>query len=671
MPATITQKTAKKHLVQTASAWPLVDASWTTQTSLICTGAKDGYCNEIGSASLRRPLGRVIEPGATAGTDRTPLAVNGHYVRILIADAFGPITVSSVTYSAVWYGVITSRATSMAKTGAEETFACAGLAFILDQLQLKSGYIEIAIGGKSTAWPADNLNTLPKGDRSLDGYVVGGKTINVIARDSSTVARFRWRALDALYYVLAGVVDQYPGGPGWGVSGQVGTDPGALAAPSTIADAKALQYDDEFSLEGTVLEVLSRIINPRRGAGFRVIVRDNGLGSYEAAIDVHSNLFTDLGAISGTVNDNPQAVDLADNAIINWNFTEDTSATYDWIAIEAQHERYSATLSYASSGTVDLEKGWDSSVEAAWESSSDDDDDTGVYAPVWKRFVLKPTWQGLSYQRAVGSSTSEDGTWDGGAFVYGPDGNAYTLTPTLPMFEGTDYTVVPAGAFVIDTSKPEVRPQVYLKTGSTYELLANALDEAVSMSFGENAAAVTLGISRDAALTLKDLVTDGGTLYFTVGIQHPGRIRVAAQAASPVRTMSRGIILAAPEVRRWKMLPSTILNLHESAAVYGYTGVPVIDETAELSYRLSAAYLHYGRVGGDLSWTKAGEIDFGATLAPGTLVTTASLPLDRAGAVTAKNVYAIITSRSWSFDADSYSTSYSTQRLSEDQRAVK
>ena len=97
-------RTIKRHAVQTSADF----SAWTTQTTIRCNECSEGAGQIVGSASLIRFIGTVREPGATGSpASQTPLTgLVGKWVRVLIEASGGSVTISSVDYNPLWYGVI-------------------------------------------------------------------------------------------------------------------------------------------------------------------------------------------------------------------------------------------------------------------------------------------------------------------------------------------------------------------------------------------------------------------------------------------------------------------------------------------------------------------------------------------------------------------------------------
>lgn len=657
MTQTVTQKTAKKHLVQTASTW----GTWTTDTSLICDYCEEGYCNDLGSAALWRPIGRVSIPGATTHVDRTPLANTvGLFVRVLLQDNAGTITVNSVNYKALWYGIITGKEIESRDVGVVESFSCAGLAYFLDQRQLKNGYIVNDATDFSTAWPPKDLNKIPGGDASASTYSgIGSARIQDWSPAGDQVEFDAYHVAE----LLLNATNLQFGGPTWSLGGLAST---------------ALNFRGAFSIDGTILEALARVINPRNGVGFRVIVVAG-----QPVVTVFSHLPSAItaGGVTFPASDEANALDLSTAVEAGqWRYKEDQSATYDWIGVEGGHQRYAASLNFPDQ----MDQGWDAALEAGWDSAFAAGDleklTDGVLAMVGRRYVLDPAWDGTDesghdvVMGARNTTTSaeygtngENAIWISGTL---PNGNALRFTQQVPLYEGKDWSTT-VTLSTLDRTLPLMKPQVYIVVGADWyplgEFLGREVGSEVNLTVEDDAPAVVLQLTPTEAYDLRTELAAGAELVFSLGIEHPAPMRVAWNRGTGTRT----IVVPAPKYRFWRGCEDFVLGLDGVTPTrLGPADQDVIYELAGMRQRLAVARAVYSLPQVEFTWRNLGTIDDSDATGPGALVTTATVPLDNAATTAALTVNGPVTNRRWSLSLKDYGTTCSTRPLNTDVQAV-
>ena len=119
--------TVKPHVVYIRAAWA---DSWTARPDLHCIQCVWNASPNTNTATLVRDYGRTILPNETAFTTRTPVALEGYFVRIDWAN-----DESGINY---WLGFIDSHANSpdgptdgTVPASGRQSFSCYGMDRIL------------------------------------------------------------------------------------------------------------------------------------------------------------------------------------------------------------------------------------------------------------------------------------------------------------------------------------------------------------------------------------------------------------------------------------------------------------------------------------------------------------------------------------------------------------
>ncbi len=662
------RRTMVAPIVQTAAIWPTGPGGWTTQPTLICLRAREGFTNDLGEAALIRYSGKIVDPGAAVQASRMPLSLLGHYVRISISD------------DPIWWGVIRSQTRKPAgDVGQIVTYNCAGLGYVLDQITPRHGYVSSESASdpsRAADWPT--FNERDGGDKSATGYTIGGMSdVRVIGVASGLT---KWTALDAVNAVLAAVTDQCPGGPRWAVAGQT----------------TALATSEQWEMTGTALEMLARLINPRHGLGFAISVND-ATSPPTAVITVMSALDAAItaGGAALPAADSPLSLDYReDRWVTEWNIAESCDAQYDFIGVEGSKPWWCLTLGFKNDGSGQLTKGWTASQEAAWDAATDEACNQGQLAHVWRRFVLRDGWAGATYStpgsprwlfgRAVsGAGDANYGeageTGEPVAGQAAPSSGHYRFTRAIPLYQSQsfnwDSVTLSAGvATGVDRTKPLMPPLVFVVKGSTWEEAAPYWDvEDIALQPEEDAPALILGSGVDDAERNRAACEDDGQdLVFTVGIHHPLPLRVSWRRlpANRVRDQDRQVIIPA-KAERWIMANDTVVRAILGVKQTKGTEAITRDDVDLLRQTLALARAWYSPASIDLSWTERGNIVIDSR-GPGRLVTSIVLPTGIDSPTFISHAIGnVITSRAWDFTEESYGTSWQTKRIAADIEAVR
>lgn len=379
-------------VVQTAATLPATDAGWTTQTWLRFDGGSDGCGSEIGSATLIEHFGNRIAPSATS-VQRIGIAPD-------IADAGTAVTLigsvvrlcrrnADATLSAFWWGVITGQAVAVdgadnAQHGGQAAWQAIGLAGTLDQFALTEGR---CLSGVSPATdPVVDLYYLPvfNGiagiDRSSITRSIGAASVYVHdltndRSDGNSDGPWYWTARQVLDHILALVSLR---GWRWSVS-----DPDG----NLSFQVQALDLNEQ-----TAFAAIQAIIDQRRGLLWWVSVSAD-----VAVINVISTVRTvnvsyGIGLVANS--DQHHLSTIGDPFVTGLRYEIDASSSYDEIQVRGARPWIALTLKYGTTGSADLQKGWSSAAETAWDSEQD----ASLTEMVWRRYEINPAWQGLAYE---------------------------------------------------------------------------------------------------------------------------------------------------------------------------------------------------------------------------------------------------------------------------------
>lgn len=659
-------RTIKRHLVQTSADF----STWATQADIRCTECSEGAGQVVGAASLVKLIGTVREPGATGSpASQTPTTgLVGKWVRVLIEEAGGSITVSSVDYNALWHGVIDAE--RIIDTGGgtgQQSWVCSGLASHLARTALTNGWTEAIGSGGSTV--ADYILRVPTfnapegGGRSGVDYTIDGVSCRVFDYFSGN----KWTAFQILEMLLA-AHGRWQDPAGSATGGLTFT----LSA-GTLLDWEAQTID----LNGmSMLDALNALVSPRRGLTWRLTV-----SGATATIAVRSIAASAITVGSTTL---PAATDTATPTLTGlWiqdvELVEDQSATYDHILVVGARPWVGISLAYdpanATAEAKSLQKGWASGDETTWDTNAGPTTDA-----VWRTFQLATGWDGRNYGTSsygARQSLTLSGSDFTGARTYN---SAIDFPPAVMAL----VSELPCSAG-LGTSKTGPRQECMAfwkpKGSSTwYDLQHEGARWSRSLTVEDYPPAIHLGSpSRDKAGSEQQVnkfaLETSGVLVVTVGLREPDPLVVSwtRSSLSWPRTNPRTLAVHMPNAEQWVMLQGTVTGISGGGA----SGATLATQSAESTIRddvplmqswLAFLRAYYGEPARALRWTDRGTIEHAygtGAAAPGALVTTATLGT---GATT---INAVVTRRTWRLDEGTYGTSYDTDRIVPDVESIR
>lgn len=670
----VASRTVLSHQVQTSSDF----SSWTTQATIRCTTCSEGAGQIVGGANLLRYIGSVREPGATGNpSSQTPLTgLVGKWVRVLIEEVGGSISIGGKDYTPLWHGIIDAERIIDEGGGlGTQSWVCAGLAAHLSRTGAMEAWCDaVDYTGAFSARPTLRPPTF--NDRDSQGIRSGARTGTV---DGVTVKIFdsmgatnwnsatEWTAKEALQSILA-ANGRWRSPAGTTFSGGVTFD---LSA-GTLLDWTLPTLD----INGmSVADVVNAIISPRRGLSWRLTVSGT-----TATINVRSIAASAITVGSTTL---PAATDtstpdLSGLFIHNVEMTENQTDCYDHIRIIGQRPWVAITVGYDPAGPPaevgSLQRAWLGAEETTWGTAPGSTTDG-----VWRSFRLGLKWAGDTFENSGASGLRQELTLDGSndftgarAFsqtVFGPT-SLIRFESTLPVSEG----------WGTDKAGPRQECLAFWKpAGSStwYDLQVNGNVEARSLSIEDFPAVLHLGQpdrsvdkSNSQQSQNKFNLETSGKLAVTVGMREPDPLVVSwtRSSGSWPRSNPRTLTIQMPQAEQWRVIAGTVKGVSSGSLTKQATEQVIRDDVPLMQSWLAFLRAYFAVPAIDISWTNRGVIDHaygsGAS-APGALVTTATLGIG------ARTINAVATRRTWDLTEGNFGTSYGSERIVPDITSIR
>ena len=655
------QRTMPLVLVETARTLAGVNG-WVTESLLRFAGGSEGSGQALGKINLYQPWG-VILPEYRTSFENVGVSPDirksgrgsllGYLTRLLVQDDAGTIRrgsgIYSASYVAAWHGQIVDLTvqpdgTAAPHAGGSATWLAVGLFSVLEQIVLRTGWVQTSdASGVIDPGFLPPFNQLPGGDRSASTVTVNGASVYV--HDLHTVVTGnKWTARNVLDLLLAGATRPAP---------YDSTTP--LGWAWTIADPdNCLAYHPmRLDLDGmTLAQAINVLISSRRGLTWWLSVSGT-----TATINVRSGIdeaitvgLVTIPASSKTATLNP----VGDSTIADLAIGEDQQSCYDVVELRAERPWVAITLDYDGTETCALEKGWTVAAEALHETRPQ----SPHCAHAWRRFQLRPGWNGKQYNAVSGlrdtlaTETSEDYGVKGhtGARSFGNKGAAQATPATALRLErdlpcSQDFTTRRLGA--------RQQPFVVVGSGSSWHAPDWSIDvqqTGIVIDDGDN------------GLTIKTYIDAGHKILVTVGMRESQPLRVSWQAAQAdlPRALPRIKVIDVP-CEQWLVLAGTIkgVETNGTALKVQATDLSVRDDLPQLRGLLALARAYFAGSTFRLSWRRQGVFDIGDTYRPGTLITA----LNRGDRTLA--IGSVITRRTWSVverdGSEQYDTTYETE----------
>ena len=665
MTAPLVVTPANRTLVRTSRSWPSDSSGWTTLEGAWAESRSGSFCNDVGAASVVYPFGSVQRQGSPVVLDYSAPSLCGSYVMICEEDPAGTVVASDgETFTPVWVGVIYESAVEPDSDSHGYTcnMQCVGALSLLDQVvpavhfcTPQSGSLAADIGA---AAEFNNVGGKKTGNRSAIKYDFGGGYSAYVF--DFTSAGVLWSNLDVAEYAIALAHIAAPGGPAFVLEGQ--TD--------------SLYFQEKVSLGGSsCLEMLSRMINPKQGHGFRTIYDP---ATNRMLIDVMSLSQTEIpthGDQSIPANDRQKTLDLTPaQGLSEWSIKEGQAATFDEINVVMAPDQYCATLTL-----LDVEPDWTEQELSDWEAADKDDPEraSGALEKVGRRFKLKADMTGtllggfvLPTSRVTESSTLHGaGGYTG---ILADDGarssiGGMRLLKKLPVPTGYDWeSQDPVDA---DARKEDMKPMAFvLASGdSEYSTLADycGLND-VQIEIDEDASAITFGPASVADFIL-DMLDSGDTLLITVGIESQMNTIVSWYRDPVAKDKARVLTKSREKFKRQFIVPGCVLGIDDAGALKTCATLKTVHDDLPLALdTLAILQPWFANPEWAVSFTLRGVVD--VDYSEGDLITEATYQAHDGTTVTVPAV-GVITSIRRSY-SDPGSVSLTTKRLMVDLEAV-
>ncbi len=657
-------------LVQTAQTWPTDDDGWVTKR-MFAQKACEGIANDIGTAQIYHPGGLILWPGELVPTMLPVQEIVGHYVRISQEDTGGDITDPDTgkKFTAIWWGKVLSRSWQPMndQTGLDVVYDCVGLLGIFDQIMVNQHY-------ESTTGSLAADITLPlvfndkkKGNRSEFLFSLAGSASYVFDRTSG----IKWSAFNALSYLIKLARAVNPGGPVWTLDVQSG----------------ALDFYERWDINGmSILEAITRIVNPRQSLGFRL---EMGM-DFQPVIKVVSLSRYALTLGSGYVlpaSPDQTTLDLTDDSeIIDFSLAEDQSARYGRISIIGGDDVYIMTLAALVDGTGQFIPDWGPSLQSDWEFAEEEQRKQGTLAKVWLRWKIREDWNGANHdnsyylpgKRSVSAFGDVNTTPHGESGFTGEleaggtlvNGNNFELTRDIPLPTGYNWDEKNPSDSDVDETRRPTEICAFVRTGDAWQSLADLCEEqSIHIQTDQDEGAISIGLPQSKITEfLVPYLVAGGAIYFTVGVKHQYPLAVSwiGDSAEPT-DKPRSITKLKPHASRKTITAGAIFRTEFTLAKSRITTVEALSELPDLLSLLGLSKAWYTQSEWKLEWQDIGIIstDLGK---PGRVYTAVTY---RFGDSTAtQDLTAVVMRREWDFRDGSGNTKVLTKRIKHDIETV-
>lgn len=667
---TLRSNARNRTIVQTATVW----GTWTTIEGAWAETSSEGFCNDLGEATIVYPFGNIKRQGSNSVLTYIEEAFTGKYVRIGEEDATGAIIAADGTkYTAYWAGVASGSeiAINGEGTGYEQRVQCVGILTVLDQIVVRRNF---AVAQDPLDPPADigvgvtfnMLGNRKTGNRSSSKYDFGGGySAYVFQLDGASGEE--WSALDICEYAVAMAYLEAPNGPTFAIGGQT--------------DAAA--FVDKVNTDGcSCMEIINKMLSPKQGVGFRAAYD----GSTTVLIDIMSLSKTAVTVAGGSnvpASDRQFTVSLTPSGVnTRFNIKESQSATYDSVGVEIAAPQYAATFSLFD----DFDQDWTAADEAAF--NADDEDagtrDQGSKANVYLRYKLKSDWLGTTVNGFVVPTTrstevsalhGEDGFT--GEQVGGdslPGGHTLKFLKGLPLPKGYEWTSAPSSP---DLGRPDEEPIVLVKIASAwtnqYMTLAQYLGvDDINVKIDEDGSAITFGPAKIAEQMKEWLDESNDDIFITLGFESNMTTLCSwcRATGSQPRDKRRIMTKRREKLRRRFLTPLTYLGCTAAGALKSAPGsLTTIEDDLPLAKSLMASMVPwYSESEWEISRTILGDIVLPEDFVTGDMLTQASF-VDVNGDTVVVPCQCVITSIIRDYSGDGKVT-FTTKRISIDVEAI-
>lgn len=528
-------------LVQTALGLSDAPENWSTVTEAICRRLRLLAAPAFGSAEVELHWGQLRDPNrdrSDLDLPRPALDVDS-LVRLVLAevDENGRVT----TGTTLWHGFVESVDES------DPTIASlkvTDLGALLARCYLTRGW-EVNGGGTTLVEPGflPAFNAIPGGDR-LATIWMGSHYVHDRRGGGSPWTAFQIADL----LLIRGMRPDLPG-----------AHAGATAIKWRMDPASAGDYTpDTQDFDGkTVAAALDELFSAKRGLAWRITVS----GEYAQVLVI------DL--------DNPGAnLDTTDD--LGWTEPKIQRRRdgYDYVLVSGSRPLVGITLAYtigASDNALEPD-GWtpgataDAALDAALLASLDG---AAYTAPEWRRFKIRPAWNGQQYNTpGVGlrndlvdgdSVTPMDGSRNYEPPV--PPPNSLEIERQLPC----------SAAFGADPLGPRQTPVVVAGKAGTWQDLSDVCKPTPvggnnNDRSDQTPTVLLLGDTAEDADRLREAMGADGTLLLTIGVREWAPLQCAWQAGEDARSKisPRVYRLKRPGTEEWLCLEGCVKGVDSS-----------------------------------------------------------------------------------------------------------
>lgn len=686
-----------RALVQIAHALPETDDGWSSVPYLTPLVADEGWGAITGTASFAINYGvikranypRWLSYGAPFDDRRREIGrlLSARWCRILKTDPDGSVILGTGAlaepFTPLWWGVFGDEddlfgSQTNRDVSGSFSITATGIISVLEDIWPTAGYglgfggAIVQTGGLLVFNGAPDDNGMV-GNASTIAYLIRatGGTCKVFDIGSGNL----WTAREAVEHLLEVYTRRSGSALRFVLAAETGGDLDAL-----------LGYSERWDLRGlNIGQMLSRIINSRRGLGYRTSVSGTVV-----TIHVDSAFAEPITVGSKTIPANQQIFDL-DVRGTNWLHTprlvRDSRNVVDDLILEGDAEVTCMTLEFradaprlADSGHGDVVLSFSDAEATAWDAATDDQRKAPLLEGVWRELELAPDWSGspsTANSPSVGLSTKHRRAGSTTDLVHGfggidelqrvltggaadpPPAGVLRFERLLPIFTGVDYvTLTDAQAQAVSTTRSLVEPMVfYSPTGAAPWSDISDLFQLTTLS-GKPGFQLGKSAGADQAAVRALLTTAGAVLRVTVAISGPMTIQQSWRrdpSQWPRADRPRELRIPVPALQRWRVCKGAALGVDATGALVEMPqDLLVRDDTPQLKQLLvlSKPWQTLPRV--ELSWTERGTVDNSNTRRPGALCAF----LDRGDK--AEPINGVVTRRKWDFQA--WTTTRTTQR---------
>lgn len=497
--------TVKAHTVKVRQAWA---DSWTTRTDIACVQAVWNAAPNPSTATLVRDYGRSIVPGESSFTDRTPVDLAGYWVLIEFANDESGVN--------SWLGFIDSISESpdgisdgSIPASGRQSFACFGM----DRVLMVSPILD-------SVWrdPAADPAAVIRGGSAIDFNKDGkpNRTASQIAgshafESDPDVAEY-WSSQDILEYLLNYHLPDSDSGS----SGDLDWDTDSAGVPNW--DRPTIRAEGQ-----TVHGVITQLLDSRKLLGWAV-----GYDSGSIVIVPHSIAASSVTLASTTfaANGTQHTVTATADPLTQVDISRDRTDQYDQVVVRGAKRISVARLKVGDGSTQDLEKGWSSTRETAYETAASGETGYGnlsvdeqrdanervrrkdLNLDVFSRLVLRDDWD-FKVEDASDPVVRVN-VFDpvSGSDPYKPFPGSIRFLETLPFDPFTDYSGGVTGK-TADLNSTSVLPFITLENPHDSDIRRNIEDIGKAYDLGDFAGNVTAEMDGDAL----SLVVDEGPQY--------------------------------------------------------------------------------------------------------------------------------------------------------------